>query len=83
MLFEHVPVFEFFQNFEVFLSFVMVLLGGISLSGCARGVLGYHIKNMPNKIVYQVGEQVNFDGLAIRDTKYRVHVIQKNRWYSW
>ena len=50
---------------KYFLVVVMIVVCGISLSGCAKGVLGYHIKNMPTKIVYQIGEEVKFDGLAI------------------
>ena len=36
-----------------------------TLSGCSRGVVGYHIKSLPNKIVYQIGEKVDYSGLCI------------------
>ena len=50
---------------KIIISAIICLVFCFSLCGCARGVLGYHIKNMPNRIVYQIGENVNFDGLAI------------------
>ena len=43
------------------LAFVPAVLFG----GCARNIVGYHITSLPNKIVYQVGETPNFDGLKI------------------
>ena len=36
------------------------------LGGCAVQSCGYKIKSLPNKIIYQIGEKPNFDGLKIQ-----------------
>ena len=50
---------------KVFFITVFCFSSGLLFAGCSRAAIGYHVKQLPNKIVYQVGEQPNFDGLKI------------------
>lgn len=51
--------------FKTFVALVILFCGGLVFSGCSRAVVGYHVKSLPNKVVYQIGEKVNFVGLKI------------------
>ena len=50
---------------NVFVAVIICFVGGLIFCGCSRGVIGYRLKSLPNKIAYQVGEMPNFDGLRI------------------
>ncbi len=51
--------------FKTFLAVIILLCSGVLYAGCSRAVVGYHVKALPNKVVYQIGEKVNFEGLKI------------------
>ena len=52
------------------------------LSGCTSKPMDYYIVSYPNKVVYQIGETVSFDGLKIKtinsDGTHRVVNLQKS-----
>ena len=44
-----------------------IIFGCVAVfGGCAVQSCGYKIKSLPNKIIYQIGEKPNFDGLKIQ-----------------
>lgn len=50
---------------KLFAVLIICLSSGMIFSGCSRVAISHHIKELPNKIVYQVGETPSFDGLKI------------------
>ena len=44
----------------------ILIVSSIMLSGCSRRTIGYSVKAMPNKVVYQIGERVDLEGLKIQ-----------------
>ncbi len=50
---------------KVIFAIILCFCGGAIFSGCSRNAIGYRVKTLPNKVVYQVGETPNFDGLKI------------------
>ena len=50
---------------NLFLAIIICFCGGVMFTGCCRNAIGYHVKAMPSKIVYQVNETPSFDGLKI------------------
>ena len=70
-----------------FLKLLIVLMlafvPAVLFSGCARNIVGYHITSLPSKLVYQIGETPNFDGLKIErlnndGTHYNLRYSKQN-----
>src|SRR5574344_70768 len=53
---------------RLFLFMPIIVLGMFLLTGCASGAVSYYVTNFPNRLVYQIGEQVDFSGLSIETT---------------
>ena len=51
--------------FKLLFILMLAFVPAVLFSGCARNIVGYHITSLPTKLVYQVGETPNFDGLKI------------------
>ncbi len=50
---------------KFFMAVLLIFCSVFTLSGCSRNVVGYHVKSLPKKVVYQIGETVSYDGLVI------------------
>lgn len=53
------------RSLKIVLVAVILCCSSFFLGGCAKGTSAYKIVQLPNKIVYQIGETPNFDGLKI------------------
>ena len=51
--------------FKLLVVLMLAFVPAVLFSGCARNIVGYHITSLPTKLVYQIGETPNFDGLKI------------------
>lgn len=50
-------------------SFLMILISCFVLSGCTHEMVSLYIYKMPNKLVYEIGEELDLTGLELKNIK--------------
>jgi hypothetical protein len=56
---------KFSYNFKILSLFFVLVFCVSMLSGCASGAVNYYLSSFPSKLVYEVGEKVDFSGLKV------------------
>ena len=68
---------------KLFMAIVLIFCSIFALSGCSRSIVGYHVKSLPNKVAYQIGEEIDYSGLVIEainndETYSKFHLDRAN-----